>query len=272
MGRYLVLAMKDLKNKIEELIDANEYEKACTLLQEKLKFTWKIKGVKFDSMNWDSTNQKRNIFKIELEKDNNTYTFDFGSSVYNSCKPSNEFDMLDENSSIELYSRFGYRFKDKLELTASINFNMTKKEMLELNEDVINKVVKEYSEIFDKNAVEYNINRKYKPTEINYKHSSKENLKERISKTISEKIKGLKSISSYLNNEQKEIIEEPRLYDIIACLTKYDPGTFEDFCSEFGYDDDSGSAEKIYNAVKDEYLSMCTLFSDEELEILSLIN
>ena len=198
--------MKDLKNKIEELIDANEYEKACTLLQEKLKFTWKIKGVKFDSMNWDSTNQKRNIFKIELEKDNNTYTFDFGSSVYNSCKPSNEFDMLDENSSIELYSRFGYRFKDKLELTASINFNMTKKEMLELNEDVINKVVKEYSEIFDKNAVEYNINRKYKPTEINYKHSSKENLKERISKTISEKIKGLKSISSYLNNEQREII------------------------------------------------------------------
>ncbi len=97
-------------------------------------------------------------------------------------------------------------------------------------------------------------------------------LKERILKTISEKIKGLKSISSYLNNEQKEIIEEPRLYDIITCLTRYDPGTFEDFCSEFGYDEDSKKAEKIYNAVRDEYLSMCSLFSDEELEILSLIN
>ncbi len=44
--------MEDLKNKIEELIDAREYDKACTLLQEELKFTWKINGVKFVMQNY----------------------------------------------------------------------------------------------------------------------------------------------------------------------------------------------------------------------------
>ena len=28
----------------------------------------------------------------------------------------------------------------------------------------------------------------------------------------------------------------PDEYDIITCITKYDPGSFEDFCSDFGYD------------------------------------
>lgn len=65
--------------------------------------------------------------------------------------------------------------------------------------------------------------------------------------------------------------KEPELYDILTCLTKYEVGTFEDFCSEFGYDEDSRSAEKTYNAVVKEYESMCRLFSDEELEVLQLI-
>lgn len=28
----------------------------------------------------------------------------------------------------------------------------------------------------------------------------------------------------------------PTCYDILACLAKYDPGDYEDFCSEFGYE------------------------------------
>lgn len=34
----------------------------------------------------------------------------------------------------------------------------------------------------------------------------------------------------------------PTMYDVLTCLTKYDPDTFEDFCSEFGYDTDSRRA------------------------------
>jgi len=32
---------------------------------------------------------------------------------------------------------------------------------------------------------------------------------------------------------------EPTLYSVLACLQKYDVGTFEDFCNEFGYDTDN---------------------------------
>jgi len=64
---------------------------------------------------------------------------------------------------------------------------------------------------------------------------------------------------------------KPTAYDILCCLTKYDPGTFENFCSEFGYDEDSRKAEKIYKAVKDEYQNVCALFSDSEIELLSEI-
>lgn len=63
----------------------------------------------------------------------------------------------------------------------------------------------------------------------------------------------------------------PTNYDVLACLTKYDPNTFEDFCSEFGYDTDSKTAEKTYNAVKDEYKNVCMLFTDEEIELLQEI-
>lgn len=56
--------------------------------------------------------------------------------------------------------------------------------------------------------------------------------------------------------------KEPNLYDVLACLTKYDPYSFEDFCSEYGYDSDSRKAEKVYNAVCKEWVAVERLFGD----------
>ena len=77
---------------------------------------------------------------------------------------------------------------------------------------------------------------------------------------------------SIKENSKNPNFKQPDLYAILCCLTKYDPGTFENFCSEFGYDEDSRKVYKIYQAVKEEYMNMCSLFNDEELELLSLIN
>lgn len=62
--------------------------------------------------------------------------------------------------------------------------------------------------------------------------------------------------------------ESPSLYDVLSCLQKYDVGTFQDFCGEFGYDDDSRTAERIYKAVCKEFAGVERLFSDviEELQ------
>jgi hypothetical protein len=65
--------------------------------------------------------------------------------------------------------------------------------------------------------------------------------------------------------------EEPCMYDILACLQKYDVGSFEDFCSEFGYNEDSRTAERTYKAVCKEYAAVCRLFTTEQIEQLQEI-
>lgn len=62
---------------------------------------------------------------------------------------------------------------------------------------------------------------------------------------------------------------KPTMYDILACLTKYDVGTFEDFCSEFGYpqfDENTGRKDKqtvkTYKAVCKEFEAVDRLFGD----------
>jgi hypothetical protein len=64
---------------------------------------------------------------------------------------------------------------------------------------------------------------------------------------------------------------EPDAYCVLACLTKHDPGTFEDFCGDFGYSTDSRRAEKTYFAVVNEYTRLCTLYNGAEMEILAEI-
>lgn len=56
----------------------------------------------------------------------------------------------------------------------------------------------------------------------------------------------------------------PDEYDIITCLAKDDPGSFENFCSDFGYDTDSRSAEKTYRAVKTEWKKVLRVFGEGE--------
>ena len=63
----------------------------------------------------------------------------------------------------------------------------------------------------------------------------------------------------------------PNEYDVLSCLEKYEPGTFEDFCSEFGYDEDSRTAERIYIAVIKEYKDLTRIFTEEQMEELGEI-
>ena len=81
--------------------------------------------------------------------------------------------------------------------------------------------------------------------------------------------------SSFMNNGKSDVVHypvTPTAYDVLACLQKYDIGTFEDFCSEFGYDTDSRSALKTYEACKEEFTNLQTLFTDSEIELLQEIN
>lgn len=60
----------------------------------------------------------------------------------------------------------------------------------------------------------------------------------------------------------------PTKYDVLACLTKCDPGSFEDFCSEFGYDEYNKNSMSTYRAVVKEWEKMEEAFTEEQLEEL----
>ena len=62
---------------------------------------------------------------------------------------------------------------------------------------------------------------------------------------------------------------KPTEYDILACLEKYDVGTFEDFVDEFGYESDNlRCAKRIYKAVTREYNNICRCFTPEQIEAM----
>lgn len=64
----------------------------------------------------------------------------------------------------------------------------------------------------------------------------------------------------------------PTEYDVLTCLTKSDPGTFVDFCNEFGLGSDAIKAERTYRAVKREWESVKRVFGEGEcLEALQEI-
>jgi len=132
----------------------------------------------------------------------------------------------------------------------------------------------------------FNLNEK----RINHKNFE---IPEEIIKLFNVKPKDKKRENSILTNEQYakiklklwfedkhfslsglkfKIGEKPTAYDVLSCLQKQDVGTFENFCSEFGYDEDSRKAEKIYNAVCKEWDNVKMLWSDAEIEKLQEIN
>jgi hypothetical protein len=78
----------------------------------------------------------------------------------------------------------------------------------------------------------------------------------------------------FLNNGKSDTIhypEAPTAYDVLACLQKYEVGTFENFCGEFGYDEDSRTAERLYKAVCKEFDDVERLWSVDEIEQLQKI-
>ena len=79
--------------------------------------------------------------------------------------------------------------------------------------------------------------------------------------------------SSYIQKFLKNnTITTPTNYDVLACLTKYEPGSFNNFCGDYGYNNDSIQARKTWEAVVNEWHEVVQpLFSDclDELSEIS---
>lgn len=125
-----------------------------------------------------------------------------------------------------------------------------------------------YNKAIDVLAKAFNIKLKVKDVEYKAMNWDK-NQKRYVFKL--QLMRGKRSYTFEFGQSIAKANEEPNLYDVLTCLQKYEVGTFEDFCSEFGYDEDSRTAEKTYKAVVKEFEAMERLFNSEELEVLQLI-
>lgn len=93
----------------------------------------------------------------------------------------------------------------------------------------------------------------------------------RISKDKHPVLKSRFNLSFWNSLSDKEQGKEPTPYDVLASITKYDPGTFSDFCGEYGYDEDSRKGYATYKAVVKEWQKVKGFFSSMELHALEQI-
>ena len=77
--------------------------------------------------------------------------------------------------------------------------------------------------------------------------------------------KGLGKVTALYPDRRRRILQA---YSVLACLTKYNPGMFSDFCMEYGYDEDSRKAFAEYEAVCEEWKKVSSFFSASEIEEL----
>jgi len=268
--------MKALANKIESLVNESRYDKACEVLQNKFNFQLNIIGVEFKSMPWDKDKQKRNVFNCELVRNNKKYSFEFGSSVIDSCDYVSEYTTLKPKDKIEFYAGL-----QSNKISVGKSFKLSLEELENLEYDFVEDEANKLKISFEQQAKDYNdeINKKFAKEYARsaglYVNVSNESgmFIQCIKKAIERKLNELKEnevLSKDLPLTQTPI--EPTIYDVLSCLQKYPVGDFEEFCDDFGYDQDSREAERIHKGVLKEYEGISNLFSEEELEVLSLIN
>ena len=224
--------------------------------------TFKVEFKSFDKY-FDDDVCPRNIFNITLKNSRHKFSFSFGSSLKDSLKNSN--DVIYEKE-FDFY--YGLKFEglkqEYLSYSAKIKI-----------EDLKNaKNFNQCALLIDKRKAESVYNDFVKSNTSKYSRLNILSFNEWFENIV---IKLTNKTTDFANKNWGEPIHAdtiipPTAYDVLASITKYDVGSFEDFCSEFGYDTDSRKAYKIYKAVLKEWKNVELLFTAEQLELLRLIN
>lgn len=217
--------------------------------------------------------QKRNVFSWTFKRGDKVITGMFGSSINDSCKPTPK---LNSNEPVEIYTGISTRPPIKNPNNKKIYFSFTINTTCNILNQINAKTIDAESIIntdalqdrYDKFVSNYA--KGIKNNEPKGIMSSFDSCKNYVTKRILATIEQLKTETVLL--DQSDTALQPSAYDLLACLTKYDPGTFENFCSDYGYDPDSRKAEKIYHSVVKEWNDISSLFNEKELSLLSEIN
>lgn len=270
--------MEILKDKIEQLIDNSEYTEAADLAAKELGLELKFEGVRFDSMPWDKDGQKRYIVDCVLVRGKKSYRFDYGTSTLESCVEESKWDVLADKDMIEVYA--GLKIGDTV--SGGITFSITKNEIENVEQEFLetkaNELHKRLADNISRDNAKWykqfedgKISRNLRDSKIFGSNIPEGMFIQCVQRAIKRTINTLKTEKEISKTKALPQSQMPSMYDIITGLTWYDPETFEDFCANYGYDEDSRFAEKTYKAVKKEWNQLKLMFNEDELETLSYI-
>lgn len=67
-----------------------------------------------------------------------------------------------------------------------------------------------------------------------------------------------------------EIHKKPRAYDILVCVSSdyFCPNSFKDFCSEYGYNEDSIKTQALFSRCKEQRNQLRLIFTEDEAQAL----
>lgn len=119
----------------------------------------------------------------------------------------------------------------------------------------------------NKFAEKYNVS-----LEILKKFKEKSNWDNKLHWKFQFKLKrGNKSYTAIFTQSISANDKKPTLYDILSCLTIFDPEDFEWFCKTYGYDKNKRENKIIYNGCIKEWKAVQRLFGDclDELREIS---
>lgn len=259
--------MKNLQETIEEMIDNSQYTEAADYVAQELGVKLIFHGTRFESMKWDKDGQKRYIIDCELKRDKKSYKFEFGTSTANSCVEESEWDALGDDNKIDIFAGRGTA---DYKITGSVKFSISKVDIASIDDEFIKEKANIMIQNYKKSVAEFKASRQ----PIGYRNMSLSESEAilAVNKAIVKEVDKLKRNKVTSKTKALPQATMPTMYDILACMTWYDPETFEDFCANYGYDEDSRSAEKTYRGVKKEYNALKNMFNEEEMEAISRIN
>lgn len=255
------------------------YEKQAKDFLKKSKTKLDIQFKEYGSMPWDEKGEQRNIFVCTLSNSNGSYTFDFGSSLADSNQIV-EIPQKDSNLQvIEVYAGLKTEPTNrKTTVSAGISFFLHKKDGFSLSDEEFYKLELELRTQFYKNYNAKNqkwislyesgdISRKEMEQNVEAGNIESGAFQQVIQNAITRELN--KPIETYVEDNEVKI---PTAYDILTCLTKYDPESFEDFCDNYGYSKDSIKALNTYEAVAEEWENISSMFNEDELAELCEID
>lgn len=83
----------------------------------------------------------------------------------------------------------------------------------------------------------------------------------------------------FVNSQMKKalarmgyVVAAPTPYDVLTGIVKYSPGSFAEWCVEYGYDTDSRKAHDAWTRCHDEWAKVQGFFTESEIEELQEIS